>query len=105
MARGTTAALAVAGLALSGLFLANTTVRRMDDPTGLIDGLLFVNPAAAAASALRTDVLRLPWIYERTDAPEYRFSYPPPLGSCALFGAVGALAAALAAARMRRAYR
>ena len=104
-ARGTVVALMAAVLAVTGLFLVNAVVRRLDNPTGLIYGMLLINPATASTSALRMDVLRVPWLYERTDAPEYPFNYPPPLASCALFSASAVAALALSAARLRRAYR
>ena len=59
--------------------------------------MLGVNPASAAAIALNMDVLRLPWLYEHSDAHEYPFVYPP-IGSRVLFSArIGAGAMALAA--------
>lgn len=105
VARGVAAALIASTLALAGLFIANPAIDRMDNPTALIFGLLLVNPATAAATAIHVDSLRLAWLYERTDAPAYPFRYPSPLGSCALFAgcAVGALA--LSSVRLRRAYR
>jgi len=104
-ARGAGLALAAAALALLGLFLANPLIRKLENPTPLIYGLLLANPATAGATALHADVLRYRWIYERTDAPEYPFSYPPPWATCALFagGAAGALC--LSSVRLRRAYR
>jgi len=104
-ARGAGVALMAAILAVGGLFLVNPLVRRMDNPTALIDSMLLVNPATAATTALQMDVLRLPWLYERTDAPEYPFAYPPPAASCALFACCAGVALTLASVRHRRAYR
>jgi hypothetical protein len=103
--RGAGIALAASGLAIGGLLMANPLIRRMDNPTGVIYGALLVNPATAATTALGADILRMGWIYERTDAPEYPFSYPPPLASCAVFAAVAGGAMAAASMRLRRAYR
>ena len=103
--RGALVATVTAVIAVFGLTLADSLLKRLEDPTGLIYALLLVNPAVAAATPLQVDTLRLQWVYERTTAHEYPFLYPPPLASCALFvgGTVGALA--LASVRLRRAYR
>ena len=103
--RGAAAALIGAGLAVVALLLADPAIRRMDDPTWLISSLLLFNPAIAATSALQSDTLRLPWVYDRTVAPEYPFLYPPPLASCAVFAGGALVALGLASVRMRRAYR
>jgi len=105
LARGTIAALLSAVLAVMGLFLCNPVIGRMENPTGLIYGLLVINPATASAAALRMDVLRVPWLYDRTVAHDFPFSYPPPLASCALFTGIAMAALALSAVRLRRAYR
>ncbi len=103
--RGGGITLLVTALSLGGLFLFDPVVRQMENPTGIIDGLLLVNPATAATTALGMDVLRLPWIYERTIAPEYPFQYPSPLVSSALFASEALAALALASVILRRAYR
>jgi len=103
--RGTLVALALVGAGVTGLFALNPVVRRMEDPTRLIDGLLTVNPAMGPVSAMRADVLRIPWLYVRTDAAEYPFEYPSPLLTMALYGAIAGGAAAASAVRLRRAYR
>lgn len=105
LARGIFAGIALAALSVTGLFLVNPVVRRLDNPTGLITEMLLVNPSIAATSALRVDILRLPWLYERTDAPEYPFSYPEPLATCAVFGGGAVAMLGMASARLRRAYR
>ena len=104
LARGTCVAVAGAVLSMSILFLANSMIRRLDNPTSLIYGALLVNPATAATTALHLDILRMPWLYERTDAPEYPFTYPSPLASCALFATAGGVALAVSSVRLRRAY-
>lgn len=103
--RGFLAALAAAALAVTGLFLANPILVRRNDPTGLIYGMLLINPVSASAAALHMDILRVPGLYERTNAHDYPFVYPPALGSCALFAAGAAVMLALSAARLRSAYR
>jgi hypothetical protein len=104
-ARGAGIALAAAGLAICGIFLCNSVILRMDNPTGLIYGLLLVNPATAATSSVGVDVLRQSWLYDRTNAHDFLFVYPPAAATAALF-AGGALAAlAVASVRLRRAYR
>lgn len=104
-ARGAGAGVAAALIGLSALFLLNPIVRRMNDPTRLIYALLLINPATASTAAVNMDALRLPWLYERTDAPEYRFEYPSPTLTAAIYlgAAVGAMQ--VAASRLRRAYR
>ena len=103
--RGFAAALVAAALTVTGLFLVNPMVVRQDNPTGLIYGMLLINPASASTAALHIDILRVPGLYERTNAHDYPFVYPPALGSCALFAAAGAVMLALSAARLRSAYR
>ena len=61
---------------LAGILMLNPLIQKMEDPTRFIDALLLFNPGASAASALHHDILRWNWIYERTVAPEYPFSYP-----------------------------
>lgn len=104
-ARGAVAGLAVAAVALSALFVVNPLVRRMDNPTTLISGALLINPSIAASAAYGMDALRIPWLYERTEAPEYPFSYPPPLASCAVFAGSALVALTISSMRLRRAYR
>jgi hypothetical protein len=90
---------------VTALLLANPLIRRMDKPERLIEALLLINPVVAVTSACQLDVLRTEWIYERTDAPEYPFAYPPPLASAGVFVLLGGGALTLSAARIRRAYR
>ena len=92
-------------LCIAGILLVNPIVRRMNDPTRLISAALVVNPASAAAVSLKMDVLRLPWLYEHSDAPEYPFAYPPVWASCLIFAGIGVGAMALAARRTLHAYR
>jgi hypothetical protein len=103
--RGAGAALLTVTLGVTGLFLANPQIRRMDDPTRLIAGALLVNPIAAVATACDLDLLRIPWLYSHTEAHDYPFAYPAPLASAGLFASVGLAAQGLSALRLRRAYR
>ena len=105
LARGIGIATGLAVFSVSGLFLANSTIQRMEDPTRLIYAVLLINPAVAATTALQADVLRIPSIYARTDAHDYPFLYPPPAASCAVFAGCGAVALALSSLWLRRAYR
>ena len=45
-----------------------------------------INPISGVCSALNKDILRVPWIYNRTEAPEYPFLYPSPFATAALYG-------------------
>jgi hypothetical protein len=92
-------------LCLTTILLINPLIRRMDNPTALINAALTINPATAATTALNMDVLRLRWLYDHTDAPEYPFAYPSPLLSSAIFAGIGLAAQGLSALRLRRAYR
>lgn len=103
--RGFIAALLASVLAVSGLFLLDPVLRRMDNPTGLIYAALLANPVAASTTSLKTDVLRIRWLYDRTAAHDYPFTYPPPLATCSLFAGLAVAAVGLSAARLRRAYR
>jgi hypothetical protein len=104
-ARGASFGLGVAALAIFGLFLVDSRIRTMQDPTGLINGLLAINPATAAAAALGADVLRFPFPYNHTVAPEYPFIYPPTLLTCGLYLIVAVCALGVSSIRLRRAYR
>ena len=89
---------------LSGILLCNVGLRRMDDPVRVINALLLINPATTAASALNHDLLRRSWIYERTIAPQYLFSYPVVWQSVFFFGVLALFALGTASWRLRRAY-
>src|SRR4029079_4442815 len=84
--------------ALTALFAVGPLLPRVARPEGLIDGVLLVNPFVAMGTALNLDVLRTPWIYQWTAIPEYRFAYPSPVGTLALY-LVGALLTVGAASR------
>jgi hypothetical protein len=103
--RGAALALLWAVVCVAALLLCNPQIRRMNDPTRLIEGTLLFNPVVAVATALDLDVLRTNWLYDHTDAPEYPFVYPPPLASASLFALIGLGALGLSALRLRRAYR
>jgi hypothetical protein len=103
--RGAVVALLWVALCLTALFLCNPQIQRMNDPTRLIEGTLLLNPVAAVATAYQWDILRTPWLYDHTDAPEYPFLYPPTLASAGIFMLTGLGALGLAALRLRRAYR
>ena len=104
-ARGLFAGVAAATLAIGGLFLANSIIPRMDNPAGLINSLLLINPAVAASTSLHVDVLRLNWVYDHTESTAYPFMYPNPVASCSLFMGISLGATGLAAIRLRNAYR
>jgi hypothetical protein len=90
---------------VTALFLAEPLIRRQNDPQRLIETTLILNPVVAVTTALESDILRTPYLYERTSAPEYLFTYPAPLASSALFLTLGLVALVFAALRLRRAYR
>ncbi len=101
---GTAVALLLLAFCVSGLVLFNPLVRKMDTPTPLIESLLVINPVTSAASALNKDILRVPWIYSRTDAPEYPFTYPAPLATAGLFALIALTAQGITAVWLRRLY-
>jgi hypothetical protein len=105
LARGLGIATAAAALSVSALFLLNSTIRSLEDPTRLIYAALLINPAGAATTALQADILRVPGIYERTNAHDYPFLYPPAGMSCLVFAGIAASALAASSLRLRRAYR
>ena len=104
-ARGAILAAGIVAVSVLGLFLINSKVRTMNDPTALIERALLVNPVVATGSAFKMDLLRSPFVYDRTDAPEYPFRYPDPLASAGLFGCIGAVTVLVSTARLRRMYR
>lgn len=103
--RGTALAMGVVVLCLTAILLANPQIRKMDDPTLLIERTLLINPASAVATSLQLDILRTHWLYPRTDAHDFPYAYPSPLASATLFVSVGLLAQWLSGYRLRRAFR
>ncbi len=103
--RGTGSALFWTVFCLTLLFLVNPQIRAAKNPQRLIEGTLLLNPAAAVATSLDLDILRTEWLYERTEALEYLFVYPNPLGSASLFSLLGVTAQVFAALVLRRSYR
>ncbi len=89
---------------LTGILACNDFLRRMEDPTRIINALLLINPATTAASALNHDLLRRSFIYERTVAPQYLFCYPDVWQSVLFFGVLALFALGAASWRLRRAY-
>lgn len=98
------ALLAMVGMT-GALFAANPLIDRMDDPSRFIKVTLWINPVAAVTGPFQIDLLREGWLYNRTDAHDYPFAYPPPLASALLFALAGSGAMGLSALRLRRAYR
>lgn len=84
------ASIACLALATSAILLIEPLLGRVARPEAWIAAALAVNPLSATGVALGLDVLRTPWIYALTSAPEYRFAYPSPWLTLALY-----LAAAL----------
>ena len=87
---------------LIGLFMLNELIKKLEDPTRLINFLLLINPATSAASALQHDILRWNGIYERTIAPEYPFSYPLAWQSLLFFTLGTLLTLVLASWRLKK---
>jgi hypothetical protein len=56
-------------------------------PEWWIAAALSINPVTAVGAALGLDVLRTPWLYSLTSAPEYRFAYPSPWLTLTLYAA------------------
>jgi len=81
--------LSIAGLALGtgAILLIEPLLGRVAHPEAWIAAALAVNPMTANGAALGLDVLRTPWIYALTSAPEYRFAYPSPWLTLALYAA------------------
>lgn len=101
-ARGAGGALVWSALCTTGLLLVNGQLRRMNDPAPLIEAALILNPVSAAATALTIDMLRTPWVYARSDAPDYYFEYPSPWSTVVLYGGLGLTAQVWTALRLRR---
>jgi hypothetical protein len=101
--RGVSVALIVMLGCTLTILLADQQIRRMDDPHRLIEAALLINPVAGATTALQLDLLRAPWLYEHSAAPEYEFAYPAPMATAGLFCACGLLALFATALRLRHA--
>lgn len=102
--RGALLSLSLSVLCVFGLFALNAPIRRMDNPTALIEAALLINPVTGVSAALNKDILRVPWIYQRTEAPEYPFLYPPPLATTGVLTLIALGAQTAAALRLRRSY-
>jgi hypothetical protein len=74
-------------LCATAIFLVEPLLGRWGRPESWIALALAVNPLTAVGAALDLDVLRTPWLYALTSAPEYRFSYPSPWLTLALYAA------------------
>ena len=103
--RGALSSLLLSAICLFGLFALNGPIRRMDSPTALIEAALVVNPISGVCAALDKDILRVPWIYRRTEAPEYPFYYPSPYATGGLLVLIALGAQSAAALVFRRSYR
>jgi hypothetical protein len=84
-------ALCAAALFLVEPLLASARPAWAGRPEWWIAAALAVNPVTAVGAALGLDVLRTPWLYPLTSAPEYRFAYPSPWLTLALYS-IAALA-------------
>lgn len=82
--------LAVGCLAIgaTAIVLVEPLLARSGPPEWWIALALVVNPLTAVGTALGLDILRTPWIYSLTSAPEYRFAYPSPWLTLALYTAL-----------------
>lgn len=103
--RGALLSLSLSLVCLFGLFTLNGPMRRMQDPTRLIEAALIINPISGVSAALDKDILRVPWIYNRTEAPEYPFYYPVPLATAGVLLGIALCANTTAAVLFRRSYR
>jgi hypothetical protein len=86
-------------LGAGAILLIEPLLTKVARPEWWIAAALAVNPLTANGAALGLDVLRTPWIYSLTSAPEYRFTYPSPWLTLAFYGA---LALALGTSMCRR---
>jgi hypothetical protein len=102
--RGALASLTLSGICLFGLFALNRPIRRMDDPTALIEAALLIDPISGVCAALDKDILRVPWIYRRTEAPEYPFYYPSPYATAGVLVLIAVGAQSTASLLFRRSY-
>ena len=102
--RGALLSVSLSAVCLFGLFALNTPIRRMEKPTTLIEAALLINPVSGVCSALDKDILRVPWIYDHTEAPEYPFYYPSPLATTGALLLIALAAQTIAAIRFRRSY-
>lgn len=102
--RGAILSLSLSVICLFGLFTLNRPIRRMDNPTTLIEAALVINPISGVSAALDKDILRVPWIYKRTEAPEYPFYYPVPLATTGVLFLIAFGAQLIASAVFRRSY-
>jgi hypothetical protein len=102
--RGVSMALLWTALCMTALLLANPQIRRMNDPVRLIEATLLINPVAAATTTLQLDLLRTPWLYARTDAPDYDFAYPSPWATMGLYYGFGLVAQEATARRLKHAF-
>jgi hypothetical protein len=88
-------------IAMTAMFAVGPLLERCARREWLICAVLLVNPAVAMGTALNLDVLRTPWIYSWTAIPAYRFAYPAPAWTLALYVAFAALAVCAASRRLR----
>jgi hypothetical protein len=102
--RGAVLSVALSVICLFGLFALNGPIRRMDNPTALIEAALLIDPISGVCAALDKDILRVPWIYNRTEAPEYPFRYPSPFANAGVLALIAAGAQTVAAVRLKRSY-
>jgi hypothetical protein len=78
-------------LSAFAILMIEPLLGRVARPEWWIWAALAVNPVTATGVALDLDVLRTPWIYALTSAPEYRFAYPSPWLTLALYTAAALL--------------
>lgn len=102
---GVAAGLLLTAALVAAPFLVNSRVQAMEDPSRLLAILLLLNPVFAVESALGRDILHAPWVYARTTAADYLVDTPPPPASAGVFLIIGLAAFALAAWRLRAAFR
>jgi len=102
--RGAILSLSLSLICLFGLFTLNRPIRRMDNPAPLIEAALVINPISGISAALDKDILRVPWIYNRTEAPGYAYYYPVPLITTGVLLLIALGAQILASWVFRRSY-
>ena len=102
--RGTLFSLSLSIICVFALFTLNGPIRRMENPRPLIEAALLINPVVGVCSALNKDILRVPWIYSRTEAPEYAFEYPPSSATAGVLTLMALAAQIASSIRLRRSY-
>lgn len=102
---GAIAATVAAVISVTGIALVNPVLERVQNPSPLINALLAVNPLAVIVSIFHVDILREDWVYNRLQAHDYPFTYPPATSFCFVYFAIAVLCLVIASRQLRKATR